>query len=461
VKAERRILPACFAVLCAASIPAWSAALFLADTPFGTSISNRIYTVEPATGVMTLVADVGPDYTPILGLAAVDDATLFAVGSDNSGTICTGTGFACLLLRIELDPSSTTPKSVVVVGPVTLDGQQVDELTGLNFRNTGALYAISQATNGLYVIDTETAWATLVGISNADLYGGDLTFDSQDRLWVWVNTPASTTGPGLYQMNPANAQASRTSSDGVNMAGLAALGHTDTLYGADPPADRLWVVAPVTGRTGAYSSLTLDGSPFDHKRGDLDSPFCKANSYCDDGDACTANVCSPGGCRFPAEEALCDGLDDNCNLLVDEGFPDRDGDGQADCVDPDDDGDGVVDENDCAPWDDSKAAGAPMEIVTVRWTGPPATLEWASQGPGVVYDVIDGSLTDLLADGNVSQASCLAENLVRASYRDVRFAPSPGAGRYYLIRPEKTSCGTGTYGFASAGSERVPLVDCP
>jgi len=38
---------------------------------------------------------------------------------------------------------------------------------------------------------------------------------------------------------------------------------------------------------------------------------------------------------------LCDGLDNDCNGMTDDGFPDFDLDGQADCIDEDDDGDGV------------------------------------------------------------------------------------------------------------------------
>ena len=248
---------------------------------------------------------------------------------------------------------------------------------------------------------------------------------------------------------------------GLGFAGLAALGHRDLLYGSSPGTDRLYEIDVVVGFTGSDFSLSLDAAPFDHKRGDLDSPFCAAHSQCDDGDACTANVCSPGGCQFPATEAICDGLDDNCNFLVDEGFPDQDLDGQADCVDPDDDGDGVLDENDCAPWDDAKASGAPAEVTSLRWSAPPSTLEWDGQGPQVVYDVLQGTIGDLRADGDVSKASCLASDVVDTRYRDVRLAPSSGTGRYYLIRAQKTACGTGTYGFASAGPERVPITDCP
>jgi hypothetical protein len=52
---------------------------------------------------------------------------------------------------------------------------------------------------------------------------------------------------------------------------------------------------------------------------------------------------------FPGAEDTCDGVDNDCNLLVDEGFPDTDGDGWKDCVDEDDDNDGTVDGLDCAP----------------------------------------------------------------------------------------------------------------
>ena len=66
--------------------------------------------------------------------------------------------------------------------------------------------------------------------------------------------------------------------------------------------------------------------------------------------ACSATVPSP-------EE--CDGLDNNCNNTIDEGFNDFDGDLLADCVDEDDDQDGDPDHLDCSPLDPSIHAGAP------------------------------------------------------------------------------------------------------
>ena len=58
---------------------------------------------------------------------------------------------------------------------------------------------------------------------------------------------------------------------------------------------------------------------------------------------------------------LCDGLDNNCDDDVDEGFDDTDEDGLADCMDPDDDNDGDLDEVDCAPTD--PAIGPSMDEV--------------------------------------------------------------------------------------------------
>ena len=52
----------------------------------------------------------------------------------------------------------------------------------------------------------------------------------------------------------------------------------------------------------------------------------------------------------PSENEACDGLDNNCNTQVDEGFADADGDGAKDCVDLDDDNDGTLDVADCQPY---------------------------------------------------------------------------------------------------------------
>ena len=59
-------------------------------------------------------------------------------------------------------------------------------------------------------------------------------------------------------------------------------------------------------------------------------------------------ACDPQEGGTPEE---CNGLDDNCDLAVDEGFANTDGDEAADCVDEDDDDDGVPDGEDNCPLD--------------------------------------------------------------------------------------------------------------
>lgn len=82
-----------------------------------------------------------------------------------------------------------------------------------------------------------------------------------------------------------------------------------------------------------------------------------------DGDPDTTD-CAPFNSAISHNAAeVCDGIDNNCNGQIDEGFADFDGDAQADCVDPDDDNDGVPDGADLCPGTPSgtqvNAAGCP------------------------------------------------------------------------------------------------------
>ena len=64
------------------------------------------------------------------------------------------------------------------------------------------------------------------------------------------------------------------------------------------------------------------------------------------------NDCAPlDPAVHPGAVEACDGADNNCNLAVDEGFPDQDSDGIKSCVDGDDDGDSDPDDADCKPLD--------------------------------------------------------------------------------------------------------------
>jgi len=62
---------------------------------------------------------------------------------------------------------------------------------------------------------------------------------------------------------------------------------------------------------------------------------------------------------YPGANEVCDGVDNDCNAGVDDGFKDTDFDGVKDCVDLDDDDDGTPDDGDCAPLDPGIHPGVP------------------------------------------------------------------------------------------------------
>lgn len=81
--------------------------------------------------------------------------------------------------------------------------------------------------------------------------------------------------------------------------------------------------------------------------------------------SCVGQSLCVGGvviCNGPTPQPeICNGGDDNCDGIVDEGFVDTDSDQTADCVDDDDDGDNDPDVSDCKPLDPAIHSGA-MEV---------------------------------------------------------------------------------------------------
>ena len=70
--------------------------------------------------------------------------------------------------------------------------------------------------------------------------------------------------------------------------------------------------------------------------------------FCPGTRTCTIDGLSECDAQESSVEA-CDGVDNDCDGLIDNGFTDTNDDGEADCVDLDDDGDGVDDEQDTCP----------------------------------------------------------------------------------------------------------------
>ena len=75
-----------------------------------------------------------------------------------------------------------------------------------------------------------------------------------------------------------------------------------------------------------------------------------ARQTCGGSRICTADGLTQCDARLPEPE-ICDGFDNNCNGAFDEGSPDLDGDGLADCVDDDRDGDAIPNVGDNCPDD--------------------------------------------------------------------------------------------------------------
>ena len=282
--------------------------LYLVDSQFTPPVT-RIYEVDLSSAVLTLKADLGQAYTPILGMAASNATTLYLAATDTTPLNACQGARSCQLLKAVLDPDSTTPAQLQLIGTITAGGSVVPEITGLTFRQDGQLYGISQTTFSLYRIDTTTAEATLVGAAGLELHGGDVTFDDQDRMLAWTNIGA---GSGFYLMNPSTGLATAFEIyPGLDLAGMCALKHGMTVYGASAGTDRLYAFNLMGGNNGGVL-MTLSGARFDHARGDLDSPYCDDDAACDDQDLCTADACSPGGCLHDPVPGCCV-ADSECN----------------------------------------------------------------------------------------------------------------------------------------------------
>jgi hypothetical protein len=164
-------------------------------------------------------------------------------------------------------------------------------------------------------------------------------------------------------------------------------------------------------------------------------------------------VCSGGslscqGSVGPAAE-ICDGLDNDCDAVPDNHITaDFDNDGQNDCVDTDDDNDLTPDATDCAPMD-ATAFSAPVDVANLDvLDGLPTPIVWTNQsiGSGTMYDVASGSIGAIggLLGIDFPSGVCLP-SAAGSPALDGRADPPLGTSWYYLVR-SRNNCGAGSYG---------------
>jgi DNA-binding beta-propeller fold protein YncE len=105
--------------------------------------------------------------------------------------------------------------------------------------------------------------------------------------------------------------------------------------------------------------------------------------------------------------------------------------------------------DDCAPSDPAAFAVAPEIPDLDVAMAPGATLSWSDQsalsGPGIVYDVAAGDLTDLANGGLAAATTCLAGGGGITTFGDTLPDPPVGTGWFYLVRG-RNACGAATFG---------------
>jgi hypothetical protein len=179
-----------------------------------------------------------------------------------------------------------------------------------------------------------------------------------------------------------------------------------------------------------------------------------------DGDGVTAcgGDCDDGNPEvFPGQIESCNGIDDNCDTLVDEGFPDTDGDGILDCFDTDDDDDGVPDTLDCAPlvyWMNQ----VPGQVSNTTEFSPTtfAKVVWSPIEQAQVYNVYRGEV--VLADGWSFNTLCLIAEFTETSLEDPDVPPAGSV--YYYVQAGTNACGEGAMLPASDGQPRPVAGPC-
>jgi uncharacterized repeat protein (TIGR03803 family) len=210
----------------------------------------------------------------------------------------------------------------------------------------------------------------LIQASDGKLYGMTNKGVGSDSGVIFSYDPAASTYTKLIDFDGTNGSKPFGSliqaSDGklYGMTNSGGSNHAGVTFSYDPVTLTYAKLSDFNGSNGSYPQYTsfteipctmttyyrdADSDGFGDVSDSLQlcepqDGYVTNNSDCNDSNAAV----------HPGAIELCNGIDDDCNGSVDEGFADTDGDHLADCVDPDDDNDGIADFKDCAPLDEKK-----------------------------------------------------------------------------------------------------------
>jgi hypothetical protein len=322
-------------------------------------------------------------------------------------------------------PRITVPEGTAVTDQATLSGTNIGTATGKVSYN---VYSDPECNN-------------LVASAEASVVGGTASASNPQTLpagtYYWrasysgdtLNKPSSSEcGSEVLTVEGASITLRPTFARGVTGSGHTVVAQVKVAQGNPQPGVAVGfkiTEGPNAGTTGSATSNASGQASFTYTSSAAGLDEIVAEFTDGSGQRHTSNIVRQEWVT-PSPIEKCNGLDDNGNGVVDEGFPDADRDGIADCVDEDQDNDGIGNGVDNCPQvanpdqADSNHNGigdacdpgtapidnppSPVDIETDGQFGPPSgewtTIKPASflGGDSLVYSAVEGQDIYLMYD---------------------------------------------------------------